>query len=150
MCSSSGTSRSSTSCASVTSGMVILLGWGGGSLRLQVTVHEVDLLKPAQALADVLGADLAHAVDGLELGVCCREHLVEAAELLHDLLDHEPGEPRDAAEDPVAARRHRIVKGVELAVVAEQLGEATEVEQVLVGQPADLVQRAREVLVGVL
>src|ERR671934_2362437 len=151
MFSSSGTSRScSTSCASVTSGMVILLGWLGAALRLQIAVHEVDLLQPAQALADVLGADLTHAFDGLELGVCGREHLVEAAELLHDLLDHELGEPRDAAENPVAARRHRIVKGVELSVVAQELGEPTEVEQVLMRQPTDLLERSSEVLVLVL
>src|SRR3954447_2607835 len=126
MCSSTGASRSSTSCASVRSGMVILLGlgtvfWGaaGGVSCLQVAVHEVDLLQPAQALADVLGADLTHAFDGLELGIGGRQHLVQPAELLDDLLDDELGKPRDAAEDPVAAGRHRIVERVDLAVVAE-------------------------------
>src|SRR5258705_3582660 len=123
MFSSSGTSMSSTSCTSVTSGMVILLrGLRYAGLSLQIAVHEIDLLQPAQALADVLGADLPHAVDGLELGIRGREHLVEPAALLDDLLNDQLGEPRNAAEDPVAARRHRIVERVELAVVAEQLG----------------------------
>src|ERR1700750_2920792 len=49
-----------------------------------------------------------------------------------------------------AAARHRIVEGVDLAVVAEQLGEAPEVQEVLVREPADLVQRAGEGLVAVL
>src|SRR5689334_9689799 len=151
MFSSSGTSRSSTSVASLTSGMVSLLrGVRYYVLRLQIAVHEVDLLQPAQALADVLGADLSDAFDGLELGIRGGEHLVQPAELLDDLLYDELGQPRDAAEDPVAARRHRIVQRVELAVVAEELGEATEVEQVLVGQATHHVQRRREVLVGVL
>src|ERR671936_1377005 len=145
MCSSSVASRSSTSCASVTSGMVILLrGVGTAVLGLQVAIHEVDLLQPAQALADVLGTDLADALNRFELGIRRGEHLVEPAEFLHYLLDHQLGEPRDAAEDPVAARRHRIVQGVELAVVAEKLGEPTEVEQVLVGQAADLLERRGE------
>ena len=48
------------------------------------------------------------------------------------LLHHQPGQARDAAEDAEAARRDGIVEGVDLAVVAEQLGEAAEVEQVLV------------------
>src|SRR5437762_6517205 len=59
----------------------------------------------AQALTDVLGADLAHAFNGLELRVGGREHLVEPAELLDDLLYDKLGQPRDAAEDPVAAWR---------------------------------------------
>ena len=103
--------------------------------RLQVTVHEVDLLQPAKALADVLRADLAHALDRLELGVAGGEQLVEAAELADDLRDDQLRQPRDAAEDAVAARRDGVVERVQLAVVAEQLGEAAEVEQVLVGEP---------------
>ena len=66
---------------------------------LQVAVHEVDLLQPAKALADVLRADLPDALDRLQLGVGGGEHLVEPAELAHDLRDDELRQPRDAAED---------------------------------------------------
>ena len=52
-------------------------------------------------------------------------------------------QPRDAPEDPVAARRDGVVERVQLAVVAKQLGEATEVQQVLVGEPPDPVERRR-------
>ena len=86
----------------------------------------------------------------LEVLVACREHLLQPAELLDDSLHHEPRQPRDAAEHPIAARRHREVEGGDLAVVAEKLGEATEVEQVLVIHPRDLGDRHREVLLGVL
>ena len=116
--------------------------------RLQVAVHEVDLLQPAKALADVLRPDLADALDRLELGVRRGEDAVEAAELAHDLADDELRQARDAPEDPVAARRDGIVERVELAVVAQDLGQAAEVEQVLVRQAAELVERGGERLVG--
>src|SRR4051794_21068619 len=79
--------------------------WGrqlGLLLGLQVTIHEVDLLQPAKALADVLRTDLSNALDGLELRVRCGEDLVESAELADDVLHHEAREPRDAAEDAEA------------------------------------------------
>ena len=54
-------------------------------------------------------------------------------------------------EHPVAARGDREVEGVDLAVVAEQLGEAAEVEHVLVGQVRPSVcSDGGEVLLGVL
>ena len=59
------------------------------------------------------------------------------------LCDHELRQARNAPEDPVAARRDRVVERVELAVVAEQLREPPEVQQVLVGQAAELLERAR-------
>src|SRR3712207_4165926 len=125
MC-STATSRSSTSfSASAASGMVILLGSSpargaagrGGCVEvcgscLQVAIHEVDLLQAAETLADVLGADLADALDGLQLGVGGGQHLVQAAELVDDLLDDELRQPRDAPEDPVAARRDREIERV--------------------------------------
>src|SRR5919112_4187219 len=121
MFSGAAISRSSTRFASIVSGMVILLlrhprggprgvGLGWKSSGLQVAIDQVDLLQAAQALADVLRSDLADALDRLELGVGGGEHLVEAAELAHDLLNHELRQPRDAAQDPVAAGRHRIVE----------------------------------------
>src|SRR3954451_949694 len=110
-------------------------------LGLQVAIHEVDLLQPAKALADVLRADLSHALDGLELRVRRGEDLVEPAELADDVLHHEAREPRDAAKDAEAPRRDGVVERVDLAVVAEQLREAAEVEQVLVREPGDAVER---------
>src|SRR3712207_8135005 len=44
------------------------------------------------------------------------EDLVEPAELADDVLHDELGKARDAAEDPVAARRHRIVERVDLEI----------------------------------
>src|SRR3954454_13455191 len=111
------------------------------SLGLQVTVHEVDLLKPAKALADVLRTDLAHALHGLELRVRRGEDLVQPAELADYVLHHQAREPRDAAQDPESAGGDRIVERVDLAVVAEQLGEPPEVEQVLVGEARHAVPR---------
>src|SRR4051794_37715623 len=163
MCSRTGTSRSSMSVASVVSGMVLLLGQPRGSAtglgvlmggltasRLQVPVDEVDLLEAPKPLADVLGADLPHALHRLQLCVRRRQHLVEPPELLDDLLDDELRKPRDAPEDPVAPRGHGVVKGVDLAVVAEQLGEAAEVQEVLVRQSPERVERAGEGVVAVL
>src|SRR3954469_1949832 len=89
------------------------------SLGLQITVHEVDLLKPAKALADVLRTNLSHALDGLELRVRRGEDLVEPAELADDVLHHQAREPWDAAEDAESPGRDGIVERVDLAVVAE-------------------------------
>src|SRR5882757_5691736 len=94
---------------------------------LQVAVHEVDLLQPAQALADVLRPDLADTLDRLQVGVGRGQQLVETAELANDLRHDHLRQPRDAAEHAVTARRDRIVERVELAVVPEQLGEPPEV-----------------------
>src|SRR5919112_1560503 len=122
------------------SGMVSsFIGFGpgagppGGSC-LQVAVHEVDLLQPAKTLADVLRTDLPHAVDGLELGVRGGEDLVQATELSGDVLHHELREARDPAEDPVAAGGDGEVERVDLAVVAQELDEPAEVQEVLVRQ----------------
>src|SRR5215218_4776977 len=113
-------------------------GYGppGGS-SLQVTVHEVDLLQPAKSLADVLRADLSHAVHRFQLGVGRGKDLVQSAELADDVLYHQLRQPGDAAEDAVATGRDGIVERVDLAVVARDLGQAAEVEQVLVRQPGD-------------
>src|SRR6476646_9014594 len=104
---------------------------------LQVAVHEVDLLQPAQALADVLRSDLADPLDRLQVGVGRGEQLIESAELADDLRHDHLGQARDATEHAVTARRDGIVERVQLAVVPEQLGETPEVEQVLVCEPAD-------------
>src|SRR3954462_6982254 len=74
------------------------------SSGLQITVHEVDLLQPAKALADVLRPDLADALHRLKLWVGRRQDLVEPAKLADDVLHHELRQPGNAPQDPVAAR----------------------------------------------
>src|SRR5687768_10243425 len=110
---------SRSSICSAVSGMVssfIRVRPRAGSSCLQVAVHEVDLLKPAKALADVLRPYLSHALDRLQLGVGRGEDLVQPAELADDVLHHQLGKPGDAAQDAVAAGRDGIVEGVDLAV----------------------------------
>src|SRR3954466_13831867 len=149
------TSRSSRSSCSLVSVMV-RSSLGATARRsqsvlcLQVAVHEVDLLESAKALADVLRPNLAHSLDRLQLGVGCGEHLVQSTEVAHDVRHDDPRKARDAAEDAIAPRRDGIVQGVELAVVAQDLGQAAEVEEVLVRQATDLVERAGKRVVGVV
>src|SRR4051812_19616862 len=71
-------------------------------LRLQVAIDEVDLLQPAQALADLLGPDPPHTLHGFELGIRGGEHLVEPAERLHDVGHDELRQARDAPQDAEA------------------------------------------------
>src|ERR1700754_1311515 len=110
----------------------VLLGSG-----LQVAVHEVDLLQAAKALADVLRPDFTNALHRFQLGIGGGKNLVQPAEFTDDVLDHQLRQPGNPAEDAVAAGRDGIVQRVDFAVVAEQLGEATEVEQVLMWQARD-------------
>src|SRR3954447_21806129 len=71
-------------------------------LCLQVAVHEIDLLESAKALADVLRPDLADTLDRLQFGVGRGEHLVQSAEVAHDVRHDDARETRDASEDAVA------------------------------------------------
>src|SRR5215831_298470 len=57
-------------------------GDSGLSSRLQIAVHEVDLLQAPEPLADVLGPDLPHALDRLQLRIGGGLQLLQAAELL--------------------------------------------------------------------
>jgi len=50
---------------------------GGPGSSLQIAIHEVQLLQPAQALADVFRPDLPDSLDGLQLGVRGREQFVQ-------------------------------------------------------------------------
>src|SRR5690242_20201658 len=118
--------------------------------RLQVPVNQVDFLLATKALADVLRPDLADSVDGLQLAVGGGQQLFEPSELAHDPLHHQLGEAGDPPQDAESAGRRGIVEGVQLAVVAEQLRQAPEVEQVLIGQAHELVERLGKRLVGVL
>src|SRR5262245_55329287 len=116
-------SRSATDSSSITSSAV-RSGIGrsfrrdglAGPSTLQVPVDWVDLLKPPQALADVLGAPGADALDRLEVVVARGQDLLQAAELLDDPLHHQLGQARYPAEDPIAAGGNREVKGRDLAV----------------------------------
>src|SRR5271155_883848 len=90
---------------------------------LQVAIHEVDLLQPAQTLADVLRPDLPHTLDRLQISVGGGQQLVQAPELAYDLSYRQSRQPRNATQYPVAARRDRIVERVQLAVISEQLGQ---------------------------
>src|SRR5215218_2889087 len=154
MCSSSTTISRSSICSSVNSVMMASFSsgppcsprWSG----LQVTVHEVDLLLTTKALADVLRPNLTNALDGLQLTVAGCQQLLQPAELLHDALHDQSWKTRDATENPVAPRRDGKVECVDLAVVAEQLGEPPEVEQILVRQAHELVERVGEALVRVV
>ena len=74
---------------------------------------------------------------------------VEIAEPVDDLLDDQARQPRDPRQDPVSPRRDRQVDRAGLPVVAEQLGEATEVEQLLVRQCGELGERALDLLLRV-
>src|SRR5918999_3726751 len=129
---------SSTSSDSNTASLMVfpptLCGARGAPLThsgLQVPIHEVDLLEAAKSLADVLRAHVADPVHGFELWIGCGENLVQPLELPHDRLNHELGQTRDASQDAVAARRGGVVESVQLPVVAEQLGQPSEVQQVL-------------------
>src|SRR5215207_2609411 len=150
----SGSMTRSSICSSVTSGMVpprsAPATSSRGRLCLQVAVHEIDLLKPAKALADVLRPDFPNTVDCLQLAVSGGKEVVEAPELPDDLVDQELRQARNAPEDPIAPRRDGIVQGVELPVVAEQLGETTEVQKILVGQAGEVVEDYGEGLLGML
>src|ERR1700722_14072872 len=116
----------------------------GVALRLQVPIHEIDLLLATKALTYVLSPDLADPIDGLQLAICGGEQLLESPELGHDPLDDELGQPWYAPENAESTRRHRVVEGIELAVVAQQLGEPTKIQDVGVRQPHELVERRGE------
>src|ERR1700727_350221 len=147
----------SSSCSSVSSVMVSSSYRGPGracpsliASRLQVAINEVDLLLSAKALADVLRPDLADTVDGLQLAIRCGEQFLEASELRHDPLHDQSRQPGYPSQNSEPARRNGVVEGIQLAVVAEQFGEPTEVQQVLMGKPHELVDDDREAVVGVL
>src|SRR4051794_4999316 len=84
----------------------------GYQLRLQVAVHQVDFLLTAKALADVLRPDFADSVDCLQLAIGGGQQFLQAPKLVHDLLDHLPGQARDAFQDPEASGRDGVIKRV--------------------------------------
>src|ERR671917_1277206 len=112
MCSISRvTSRTSMCSSSITSGMVPSFSrprprprGASGCLGLQVSIHEVYLLQPAKALADVLRPYLPHALDRFQLGVGRGNHLLQPSEFADDLLHDQSRQARYASEDAIAAR----------------------------------------------
>src|SRR5579884_1345217 len=168
MCATSSTSSRSSRCSSISSVMVSSSVRNGrdckparGFLshknyvsrwrsRLQVPIHQVDLLLAAKTLSNVLRPDLADSVDGLQLTVRGGQQFLEPAELAHNPLHHQLGKAGNPPQDAEASRRGRVIEGVQLAVVAEQLRQAPEVEQILVGKSHELIERSRERLVCVL
>src|SRR5438105_12959821 len=102
MCGSSSAISRSSRCSSISSVMVsssvlnrrgrrpaldflsqknYVCRWGS---RLQVPIHQVDLLLATKPLADVLRPDLADSVDCLQLAIGGGQQLLEPAELAHD------------------------------------------------------------------
>ncbi len=59
---------------------------------------------------------------------------IEVAEVLDEPLSDQARQSRDARERPVSTGRDDEVDGGRLAVIAEELGEAPEVEDLLVRQ----------------
>jgi chemotaxis signal transduction protein len=93
------------------------------SLQLDVPLQDRALGQPGQALADALGASLPDALDRLEIVDVGGEQLLQAAEVVDDAIDDEAGEPGDLGEEPVAARRTRVVESVDTAGETDDLRE---------------------------
>src|SRR5436305_7400575 len=103
-------------------------------LELQIPVDEVVLLQAAEPFADLARAHRPDARDRLEVALRRPDDRLEVDEVADDLLDHVVGQPRDVRQDPEAARRDRVVEGIDVARVPEQLGEPLRLEQLAVRQ----------------
>src|SRR6185437_4046406 len=103
-----------------------------GKLELQVTIHEVVLLQPAKALADLTGTHRPDSLDGLELSLRGTHDRVEAPEVGHDPPDERLGHAWKMRQDPVPPRHDGLVERIDAALVAEHLREPAELEQLLV------------------
>src|SRR5689334_21527878 len=109
MCATSSMSSRSSRCSSISSVMVSSSFRNGRDRRpargfhshenyvsrwrsrLQVPIHQVDLLLAAKALADVLRPDLADSVDRFQLAIGGSQQFLESAELADDPLHHQFG-----------------------------------------------------------
>src|SRR3954451_3743639 len=124
-----------------------------GSLELQGAVDQVVLLQPAQPLANVTRANRPDAADRLEVALRRADDRLEVAEIRHDLPDDGLRQSGDVREDAVAARRDGVVERIDVARIAEELGDALDFEQLAVGQGVQPLQRkhgARPRAVGVV
>src|SRR5215475_11799571 len=111
------------------------------ALKLQIAVDEVVLLEPPQAFADLACPDGPHTVHGLQVALRGPDDGVEAAQVGHDPADHLLRKARDVREDPVAAGLDRMVERVRSVRIAEQLGQAVELQQILVGERLEPFER---------
>ena len=114
---------------------------------MEVPFDEIVLLQAAQAFPDFAGPHGPHAVDRLEIPLGGPDDRVEAAEVADDPPDQRLRDPRDVGEDAVAARLDRVVERVDAPVVAEQLPEPLELEQVVVAECAQALERQRRLCV---
>jgi hypothetical protein len=62
--------------------------------KIQISVDQILLLEPPQALADLAGPHRANALDLLQLGLRRAHEGLEAAEVVDDVADHAFGQPR--------------------------------------------------------
>src|SRR5438309_7763605 len=121
--------------------------------ELEIPVDEVVLLQAAETLADLASAYGADTADRLEVPLRRANDRLEVAEVADDLLHHVVRQPRDVRQDPEAARRHRVVERIDVARVAEQLGEPLRFEQLAVRERVQPFERqfgARPGAVGVV
>src|SRR5437868_13372982 len=117
-------------------------------LQLQIAVDEVVLLQPAQALADLAGPHGADALPPLEIALRSAHDGVESAEITHHPADHRLGEARDMREDAIAPRLDGMVEWIDSARIAEELAQAFEIEQVLVAERPQRLERDRRLRPG--
>src|SRR5687768_2080392 len=93
-----------------------------------LAVDGVDLFDSAKAFTDLCRSGLPHPVHGCQLSVRGGQDGLEVAEPVDDLLGHQTRKPRHAGQRAEASGGYREVRSVRLAVVAEMLGQAPEVE----------------------
>src|SRR2546426_1061006 len=109
--------------------------------EVQIPLDEIVLLQPAQALADLTRPHRPDAGDRLEISLGRADDRVQVAQVADDLLDDRVGKPGDPREDPKASRSNAVVERIDLARVPEQFGEALGLEQLLVGQRMQPLER---------
>src|SRR4051812_21730932 len=101
---------------------------------MQEPINEVDLLQAAESLTDLLRPGGIHAVDLFKVDVVGRHKSFEPVERAHQVRDGQLRKAGDATKRAVAAGAHALVKGVDLALETEQLGQPAEVQELLVRQ----------------
>src|SRR3954464_8354519 len=99
--------------------------------ELQVPLRQVVLLQPPEALADLLGAHAADALDRLELALGGADDRLQAPQPADDAPRDAVRAARDVRQDAVAARGDGLVERVRRAGIPEQLRQPAELEQVL-------------------
>src|SRR6266404_4032032 len=111
------------------------------NLKLQVPVREVVFLEPPEARPDLPRPDRPDSLDALQISLGGPDDCVERTEVVDDPMDDRIGKPRDVRKHPVAARRDGEVQRIDRALVAEELDETVELEQVAISEAAELRER---------